>query len=55
MTIPLFGNELRIKYKKQLRFVEDKREVPVMIIGALVIAYWPKAIIAREAARRYPS
>lgn len=39
LTIPLFGNELRIKYRQPLRWVEEKGHVRVLILGSLVIAY----------------
>lgn len=49
MVIPLFGNELHLKYRRRTRWAEDKRVVPVWRVGALVVSYWSRRTIEHQA------
>lgn len=48
MTIPLFGGQLKIKPKRQLRYAETKGDVPLVSLGFVCISFWSRKIIERE-------
>lgn len=49
ITIPLFGAQLKIKRRRAMRYVEHKRQVPLILVGGLCISYWSKRVVEREA------
>ena len=48
-VIPVFGNQLHIRYRRNTRWVEDKHVVPAFRLGELVVSYWPRRTVESEA------
>jgi len=44
LSIP-FGGALYVKSARRLKWAEDKRYVPMVIIGGLCISYWKRSTI----------
>lgn len=48
INIPILDSQLHVRWNRRLRWVEDKRMVPVVTFGPLVISYWNRRVIERE-------
>jgi len=49
MAIPLFGNELRMKYRRRFSYEESKGQVPAVMLGSLIVSFWSQSAIVRAA------
>ncbi|WP_143523544.1 hypothetical protein [Pararhizobium arenae] len=46
MRLPLpFGGALYVKSARRLKWVEDKRQVPMVIVAGLCISYWTRSTL----------
>lgn len=48
LRLPILGSEMHIKPRRQIRYVEDKRQVPTLFIGGMCLSYWPRWAVERE-------
>lgn len=46
--LPILKSQIHIRKRSRLRYVEDKRQVPLVMVGGVCVSYWNSAVVRRE-------